>query len=226
MSEGSPRGEAAAASGGDGRLGLAARLASSALGAVAVLFAVRTVIVIWREWPQPNYVMPVAVVIAAALCAGLTVTGAWLTTRRSDWARSWLTVLTSLLFLWGCLTMFSIGLGLVIAAVACLLVRVRIEARRPVSPWRPRARAGFLLSLGLVPLSALAISGPVVECIPGGVQSGIPVWTWFGTASGSRVDASGEVTPSSQQSSGQVTVGGTTYRYTCIDDRLTKFMPG
>lgn len=90
---------------------------------------------IGQHWRQPSYAMPMAVVIIAALCTVLTLAGAWLATRRGGGGRAWLTVLTALLFLWGYLTVFSIGLGVLIAAVVCLVLRIRLGARQPVSRW-------------------------------------------------------------------------------------------
>jgi hypothetical protein len=199
----------------------------------ASAFAVRTAILIGQHWRQPNYAMPLTVVVIAALCAVLTATGAWLATRRGHMARSWLTVLTTLLFLWGLLTILSIGLGLLILAMGLLVVRVRLPAVPPVGRRVVEVGAGLLLALGLAPLTALAISGPVVECTAGGVQSSVPMWTWFSSASGDSASAGnslhahGEASPSStQRTSGRVTVGGTTYAYTCRDDHLTKFPTG
>ncbi|MHB1526899.1 MAG: hypothetical protein ACYDEA_01925 [Candidatus Dormibacteria bacterium] len=205
-----------------------ARQIGAALGLVAALFAVRTAVVISQEWRQPNYVMPAVVLVISAACTVLTLAGAWLATRRSARSRSWLTVLTTLLFLWGGLAIFSIGLGLLLAAAACLVWRIRLAAHQPTLGSRHRVGPGLLLSLGLVPLSALAIGGPIVGCIPGGVESSTPMWDWFGPTSGSSssLDASGVVTPSSQRSSGRVTVGGRTYTYTCAGSHLTSFRPG
>ena len=47
----------------------------------------------------------------------------------------------------------------------------------------PSSRVGtaLLLTLGLVPLSLLVLlGGPVVECMPQGVESSTPIWTWLG----------------------------------------------
>lgn len=212
---------------------LPARLVGFALCLGASAFAVWTAVVIGQHWRQPNYAMPMTVVVIAALCAVLTATGAGMATRRGDMARSWLTVLTTLLFLWGFLTIFSIGIGLLIAAVGLLVVRVRLPAVHPVGHLNVGIGAGLLLALGLVPLTALAISGPVVECTAGGVQSSVPMWSWFSPASGrsssggNSLNAHGEESPSgTQRTTGRVTVGGTTYAYTCTDNHLTRFTTG
>ena len=210
---------------GNQSTGWPSQLVLVALGLLAVAFAARTAVVIGQEWREPNYAMPVSVVAVAAFCGVLTMIGAYVAARDTNGLRPWLTVLTALLFLWGFLTIFSIGLGLLLAAVAALLIRLRLAYHQPLGGRPLLVGAGLLLSAGLVPLSALSISGPVVECTPGGVQSSVPVWAFLGSASGrSGMTSSGSV--SSQQAAGQVTVGGTTYGYTCTNGRLTSFQPG
>ncbi|MHB1640742.1 MAG: hypothetical protein ACYCUD_13070 [Candidatus Dormibacteria bacterium] len=196
-----------------------------ALGLLAVAFAARTALVIGQEWREPNYAMPGSVVAVAAFCGVLTMVGAYLAARDANGLRSWLTVLTALLFLCGFLTIFSIGLGLLLAAIACLVIRLHLVYHQPLLRWHFLIGAGLLLSVGLIPLSALSLSGPVVGCMPGGVQSSVPIWTLFGSASGrSGMTSSGSA--SSQHAAGHVTVGGTTYAYTCTNGRLTSFQPG
>ena len=205
--------------------GWPSQLVLVALGLLAVAFAARTAVVIGQEWREPNYAMPVSVVAVAAFCGVLTMVGAYVAARDTNGLRPWLTVLTALLFLWGFLTIFSIGLGLLLAAIVSLVIRLRLADHQPLGERHFLIGAGLLLSVGLIPLSALSISGPVVECIPGGVQSSVPIWTLFGSASGrSGMTSSGSV--SSQQAAGHVTVGGTTYGYTCTNGRLTSFQPG
>lgn len=195
------------------------------LGLLAVAFAARTAVVIGQEWREPNYAMPVSVVAVAAFCGGLTMVGAYVAARDPNGLRPWLTVLTALLFLWGFLTIFSIGLVLLLAAIACLVIRLRLVYHQPLGGRHFLIGGGLLLSVSLIPLSALSISGPVVGCMPGGVQSSVPIWTLFGSASGrSGMTSSGSV--SSRQAAGHVTVGGTTYGYTCTNGRLTSFQPG
>ena len=205
--------------------GWPSRLVLVALWLLAVAFAARAAVVIGQEWREPNYAMPVSVVAVAAFCGVLTMVGAYVAARDTNGLRPWLTVLTALLFLWGFLTIFSIGLGLLLAAIASLVMRLRLVDHQPLGGRHFVIGAGLLLSVGLIPLSALSISGPVVECIPGGVQSSVPIWTLFGAASGrGGMTSSGSV--SSQQAAGHVTVGGTAYGYTCTDGRLTSFQSG
>lgn len=202
------------------------RLISVALGLLAVAFAARTVLVIAQERGEPNYAMPVPVVAVAVFCGVLTVVGAYVAARDTNGLRPWLTVLAALLFLWGFLTMFSIGLGLLLAAVATLLIRLRLADHQPLGGRHLLVGAGLLLSAGLVPLSALSISGPVVECVPGGVQSSVPMWDLFGSASGRSGTTSSGGSLAARQAVGHVTVGGATYAYTCTNGRLTSFQPG
>ncbi len=202
------------------------RLTLVALGLLAVAFAARTVLVTGQERGEPNYAMPVAVVAVAVFSGVLTVVGAYVAARDTNGLRPWLTVLTVLLFLWGFLTMFSIGLGLLLAAVATLLVRLRIADHQPSGGGHLLVGAGLLLSAGLVPLSALSISEPVVQCVPGGVQSSVPMWDLFGSASGRSGTTSSGGSVAARQTAGHVTVGGATYAYTCTNGRLTSFQPG
>ena len=206
--------------------GWPSRLVLVALGLLAVAFAARTAVVIGHEWREPNYAMPVSVVAVAAFCGVLTMVGACVAARDTYGLRPWLTVLTALLFLWGFLTIFSIGLGLLLAAIVSLVIRLRLADHQPLGERHFLIGAGLLLSVGLIPLSALSISGPVVECIPGGVQSSVPIWTLFGSASGRSWMTSSGSSVSSQQAAGHVTVGGLTYAYTCTNGRLTSFQPG
>lgn len=205
--------------------GWLSRLVLVAPGLLAVAFAARTGVVVGQEWREPNYAMPASVVAVAAFCGVLTMVGAYLAARDTNGLRPWLTVLTALLFLWGFLTIFSIGLGLLLVAIASLVIRLRLAGHQTLGGRHFLIGAGLLLSVGLIPLSALSISGPVVGCTPGGVQSSVPIWTLFGSASGrSGMTSSGSV--SSRKAEGHVTVGGTTYGYTCTNGRLTSFQPG
>ncbi len=217
-------GERPVTAGGGGPPAGGSRLGIWALSLAASAFAVWTAVLIGQRWRQPAYAMPVAVVIVADACTLLTLTGAWLVARRGGSARSWLTVLATLLFLWGFLAIFSIGLGLLVAAMACLALRIRLGSRRPAARRRSRVGAGLILSLGLVPLSALAMDRPVVACTPGGSQTSVPLWMWFGGSSGSSGQVRGAVTAAgSNRSTGHLTVGGTTYAYSCAGGRLTRF---
>ncbi|MGH7609140.1 MAG: hypothetical protein ACREOD_04235 [Candidatus Dormibacteria bacterium] len=204
--------------------------ASVGAGAAAAVFAIAITVTTAEHWAQPSYVMPGSVVAVAAVCAVLTLAGVVVLLRRpGNSPRSWLTVLTALLFLWGFLTIFSVGLGLLLMAAGCLVVRVRRPREWPSGRLTAGVGAGLLLALGLVPLSALAISGPVVACTAQGVETSVPMWIWFGSAGVSGSGASGlgvqgEASPSSGGGgSGRVSVGGHNYTFGCTGDRLTRF---
>lgn len=215
-------------SGGSERWWGSARMVSvAALSLGAVVFAICTAAAVAREWGQPAYAIPAAVAAVAAACAALTVFGVVSALRRREIGRAWLTTLTTFLFLWGYLALFSIGLLLMVAAVVCLVMRIRLAERRPRTGRRWRLGAGLILSLGLAPLTALAINGPVVACTSDGVSVGTPLWMVIGAggesgmSAGSSSAASGT---SEEQSWGTVTVGGTTYAYSCTGSHLTRFI--
>ncbi len=200
-------------------------LVSIALGLLAAACAARSALVIRQEWRDPNYAMPSTVVAVAALCGVLTMVGAYVAARDTNGLRLWLTVLTALLLWWGFLGTFSIGLGLLIAAIACLVICLRLVYHQPLGGRHFLIGGGLFLPVGLIRLSALSISGPVVRCIPGGVQSSGPIWVLFESASGrSGMTSSGSVT--SRQAAGHLTFGRTTYGYTCTNGRLPSFQPG
>ncbi|MGH7642531.1 MAG: hypothetical protein ACRENX_05875 [Candidatus Dormibacteria bacterium] len=194
---------------------------------VGFLIALETV----QRWSEPNYAMPGWVVAVAALCALAALAGAWLLLRHpAGSSRSWLTLLTALLLLFGVLTIFSVGLGLLIVAAGCLVVRIRLSRRSPTVGRSAGVGAGLLLAVGLVPLSALAISSPVVACTSDGVETSVPMWIWLGPVSGSSrsgangLSVRGDAGPSGGgESSGRVSVGGVSYTYSCQGDRLTNF---
>lgn len=102
------------------------QLITLAIGLLAVDFAVRTAEVISQQWREPNYAMSISAVAISAFGALLTVAGAYAAARDATGLRPWLTVLTALPFLWGFLTMFSIGLGPLLAAIAALVLRLRL----------------------------------------------------------------------------------------------------
>jgi uncharacterized membrane protein YhaH (DUF805 family) len=201
----------------------------TALCVVGAVFAVHTAASVAEERGQPAYAMPAAVEAVAAACAALTVIGAVLALRWHEAGRAWFTTLTTLLFLWGYLALFSIGLLLIVAAVICLVMRIRLAEHRPSAAQRWRLGAGLMLSLGLAPLSALAINSPVVACMSDGVSMGTPVWMILGAAGESSLSgsagggASGSAT-SEEHSWGTVTVGGITYTYSCTGSHLTQFI--
>jgi hypothetical protein len=62
-----------------------------------------------------------------------------------------------------------------------------------------------------------------VSCMSDGVSGSTPLWTWFGGLGGGGMSGGGS--SDSNQVSGSVTVGGTTYSYICMGDRLVRFSP-
>jgi hypothetical protein len=79
--------------------------------------------------------------------------------------------------------------------------------------------AGLILTLGLVPLCLLVLlRGPVVDCMSNGVDGGSPIWAWLGSlGTGAGMSESGSSMSSDlNQTTGSVTVGGTTYSYVCV----------
>lgn len=175
-----------------------------------------------RRHQQPGYAMPVSVLVIGAVCLALTTAGAAIATYRGELVKPWLTLLTTLLFLAAFITLFSIGALVLIVALASLIARARLRGVQPVARPRTRVGAGLLLSLGLAPLSLLAVEQPVVACMPDGVSNASPIWTWFGSG-GFSSGGSGSSSSSNHVSTGTVTVGGTTYMYTCAGEDLVQF---
>ena len=198
------------------------------------MLAILLAIVLGIRWQQPAYVMPFAVVVVGGLCAVLTVFGGAMAALRGQ-VNPWLAPLLTLVFFYA-LTAFLVAgvLVILLAAVLLLLLVNRRSARVQVASTR-RWRAGpaLLLTLGLVPLSLLILlGGPVVECMPQGVETSTPIWSWTESPSGEGVSGagvsgeSGSASSSSSdlsRSSGSVTEGGTTYTYECLGTKLEQF---
>lgn len=192
------------------------------LSVAGIGFAMATTLTLAQRWQEPSYAMPGGVVILAAVCTVLTVAGTVIGLHRHNLLRAWLTVLIALLFEWGFLAIFSIGSVLLIAALITLVVRVRLAEQRPRRSRKVAVGAGLVLSLGLAPLSELAVERPVVQCDTNGVTEATPIWTWIGSGDAG-VSGSGSGSSSSNVTTGSVTVGGNTYRYVCAGDRLERF---
>jgi hypothetical protein len=176
---------------------------------------------------QPAYAMPVMVVLIAALCVVLIAVGGGLALKARQ-LQPWLAPVVVLALMFGFL---EAGPFIVVPLVLLLVLVSRWgpAGRRSALRWQSLG-APVLLTLGIVPLSWLALDRPVVECLANGVSSATPVWTWFG--GGSRSGTSGESGGSSssssapQQTSGSITTGGVTYAYTCDGTRLVHFTSG
>jgi hypothetical protein len=177
---------------------------------------------------QPAYAMPVMVVIVAALCVVLIAVGGGLALKARQ-LESWLAPVVVVALMFGFL---EAGPFIVVPLVLLLVLvsRQRPAGRRSAPRWQSLG-APLLLTLGIVPLSWLALDRPVVECLANGVSSATPVWTWFGagSVSGTSSESGGGGSSSSsspQQSSGSITAGGVTYAYTCDGARLVRFTSG
>jgi hypothetical protein len=176
---------------------------------------------------QPAYAMPVVVVLIAGLCVVLIVAGGGLALKARR-LEPWLApvVVVALMF-----AFLEAGVFIVVPLVLLLVLVSRRgpAARRSALRWQSLG-APVLLTLGIVPLSWLALDRPVVECLANGVSSATPVWTsfWGGSASGTSSESGSGSSSSSapQQVSGSITAGGVTYAYTCDGTRLVRFTSG
>ena len=202
------------------------RLAAGILALATSVLAVLLAIVLGIRWQQPAYVMPFAVVVVGVLCALLTAFGGAMAVLRGQ-VTPWLAPLVTLILIYGFL---AIGVLFIVPTVLVLLLLVNRRPHRVQVNSTPSSRVGtaLLLTLGLVPLSLLVLlGGPVVECMPQGVESSTPIWTWLGNvaagggASETGSDSSSSSAPS--QSSGSVIEGGTTYSFVCLGTKLVQF---
>jgi hypothetical protein len=177
---------------------------------------------------QPAYAMPVVVVLIAGLCVVLIAAGGGLALKATQ-LEPWLAPVAVVALMFAFL---EAGVFIVVPLVLLLvLVSRRGPAARRSAPRWQSLGAPVLLTLGIVPLSWLALDRPVVECLANGVSSATPVWTWFGggSISGTSSESGGGGSSSSsapQQTSGSITAGGVTYAYTCDGTRLVRFTSG
>jgi hypothetical protein len=196
-----------------------------ALAVSTSALAVIAAVVLAARLSQPAYIMPVWVVVVAAICVALTVIGGAAAARRRR-VTPWVAPLVTGVLLVASLELFIVTVPLTLILLVLITVRaVRRGLGRIPSSQRVGA-PGFLLTVGLVPLFLLIFLGrPVIECTPGGGSSALPIWAWFGNSgpnsSGSFDSASG----SSQQSTatGTETVGGTTYSWVCHGSTVVQF---
>jgi hypothetical protein len=196
----------------------ARRAAPALLGAGAVAVGAWRFVVLAGHGRQPAYAMPPGVMPVAAVALVMVVLGAAVIARSARVDITVLSVLTTFLLVYGVLGIFSIGLPLLALGVATCSVLVR-----RLSGGVPRSvlAAGPGLAVGLVTLVVLAGQLPVVSCQRGGMTGGTPIWLYGGGASG----GSGSVSSSSDGDvhSGRVTLGGSTFTFTCTGDRLVRF---
>jgi hypothetical protein len=195
---------------------------AGALSATAVCAAIYVTVVLEAHQHQPVYAMPITAVIVAGVCAGLTAIGGLLSIRSGQLA-PWLAPVATAIMLYG----FLVAGTLIVLPAIVLIVLV---SRRTQSSCRREhawlnAGPAVLLTVGLVPLGLLALwDQPIVQCFPGGVSVGQPIWTSFQSTSGPSGAWSSSSTP--QQSSGAMNVGGVTYTYTCSGAQLVRFASG
>lgn len=195
------------------------------MAAITSALAVVAAGVLATDLAQPAYIMPVWVVVVAAICVVSTVIGG-AAAARSGRVTPWLApVVVSVLLVASLeLLIFVIPIALIVLTLVILRVVRRAEG---LMPWtRSVGAPGLLLTIGLVPLFLLILLGsPVVACSPGGTSSAIPVWAWFGSGGGFSGSVSGSALGSSDStvSSGTETFGGTTYVWVCDDSTVTHF---
>jgi hypothetical protein len=198
------------------------RRAAVALTVSTSALAVLAAVVLATELSQPAYVMPVWVVVVAAICVALTMIGGAAAAARGR-VTPWLAPAVT-----GVLAVASLELFIITVPLALiLLVLVTVRAVRRVSGRIPGDQSvgapGFLLTVGLVPLSLLIFLGsPIIECTVGGGSSALPVWAWVGNdgSSSSGSSASGSDLSVSR---GTETFGGTAYSWVCHGSTVVQF---
>lgn len=191
-----------------GRAGLAL------LGA-GLIFAFGTTIVHARQ--EAFYIPAYGVGIAAgAFC--VAVIGLVLSWRSRRVGLAVLTMLAVGLGVIGVLAILSIGIVLLAISLALgVVVAARLAADRGGTA---AAAGGVLLGLAVPVLAVIAMSGPLVECEPGGVRQGENLFLGAESSSGGGGSA---MSPDGRTSSGRTQ--GDTYEYTyrCQDGKLVDF---
>jgi hypothetical protein len=199
------------------RRAVAAGLLLTATGA-----AVFVTVLLESHRQQPVYAMPVTVVLVAGVCAALTAAGGLIALRAGQLG-PWLAPVATAMLVYG---FFVAGTLIVLPAALIVLLVVRITQSRGGREHQPlNVTAAGLLTLGLVPLSVLALlDQPVVTCFPGGVSLSPPVWTSFQSGTGQGSESSSSALP--QVATGYLTAGDVTYTYTCRGAQLVHFASG
>lgn len=198
------------------------RTVAAALLVTATCAAIYVAVVLESHRQQPVYAMPVTVVLVACVCVALTAAGGLIALRAGQLA-PWLAPLATAMLVYG---FFVAGTLIVLPMALLMLLVIRNTQSRRAHEHQPlNVRAAGLLTLGLVPLSLLALlDQPVVTCFPGGVSLAPPVWTSFQSSSGQSSESSSSASP--QLSAGYLTAGGVTYTYTCKGAQLVYFASG
>ena len=183
-------------------------LAAAVIALVAVWLAVVTL----RHWGRPEYAVPAPAVMAAVAGAALSILGAagMVVVRRHDVALLGALVATTALV--GILSMFSVGLLLLLTSVGLAVVLGRRSSGS--GPWA--ALSGVAMAVGAVVAAIVASQPPVVTCEDSGVRTSGAIWSGGSSSHGSAGGSEGLVT-------GAVTQGGATYSFKCLGDELVEF---
>jgi hypothetical protein len=195
------------------------------MAAITTALAVFAAVVLATDLAQPAYIMPVWVVVVAAICVVPTVIGGAIAAR-SGRVAPWLAPVEVTVLLVASLELFIFVIPIALIVLALLILRA-VRRAEGLKPWTLSVGApGLLLTIGLVPLFLLIFLGsPVVACSAGGTSSAVPVWAWFGGGGGFSGSVSGSASGSSDStvSSGTETFGGTTYAWVCDGSTVTHF---
>ena len=186
-----------------------------AAGAV-ILVAVYLTVVTVHHWGRPVYAVPSVALAISVTSAALAIAGAvgMVAVRRRDAAL--VSALVGLLMAVGVLALFSIGLLFLLAGTG-----IAIALARRLSGSEPAAVAvavasGAAIAVGLATAALLAIQPPVVECSDNGIRISSSIWSGGSSSGSSRGGPGG-------YSTGTITQGSTTYKFTCSDGHLVEF---
>jgi hypothetical protein len=193
-------------------LRLGAVLVGGTVVVLAVVIAIRTV----AHADEPVYGLPTIAVVTVFVAAALTICGALVLVFSRQPVVALLSALITFLFLGGFLAILSIGIVLLVVAVAMLVV---LSRRHPRSEDRAAVLSGVVLGVGLIPLLVVGLKPPIVECSDHSVRTNSQAWWGGSTGNGS---GSGTLRPNGD-ASGTLTMGSQTYSYTCRDGRLATF---
>ena len=190
-----------------------------AIGALGALASLALLVLVLQHAADAAYVLPPqAVVIGVA--GALAATAGWLIVA---WRRDGLfigAVLAGLLVVGGLLSIFSVGILVIPAAIAAVIGVRRVADRRPadaprLTPWLPLAVV--LVGVGLPAAALAAADGPAVECREHGVairsSAFEPNRSW---------GSSGEAESDGRVTTGTAETGSHTFRYRCEGGRLTE----
>ena len=160
------------------------------------------------------YAVPSVAVAIAVTSGALAVTGAvgMVAVRRHDAALA--SALVGLLMAVGVLALFSIGLLFLLAGIG-----IAIALARRLSGSEPAAVAvasGAAIALGVATAALVAIQPPVVKCSDNGISSSSSIWSGGSSSGSSRSGPGG-------YSTGTITQGAKTYKFTCSDGQLADF---